>query len=139
MHYLTLSIFFLVLISRTIKSKNVNPFLVRTSGFHLCRSTTKWSFFSFCNTFELLQQIYLVGLWYQQVDVNEASLGRIDSLIMPSHQYVYSLYCSICIFYDSYKENLFDNYVLLLLVIISFTLMILTFDSPLVVWEEIRS
>lgn len=41
--------------------------------------------------------------------------------------------------YDSYKENLFDNYVLLLLVIISFTLMILTFDSPLVVWEEIRS
>lgn len=99
----------------------------------------KMVLFSFCNTFELLQQIYLVGLWYQQVDVNEISLGRIDSLIMPFHQYVYSLYCSICISYDSYKENLFDNYVLLLLVIISFTLMTFTFDSPLVVWEEIRS
>lgn len=99
----------------------------------------KMILFSFCNTFELLQQIYLVGLWYQQVDVNEISLGRIDSLITPSHQYVYSLYCSICISYDSYKENLFDNYVLLLLVIISFTLVTFTFDSPLVVWEEIRS
>lgn len=99
----------------------------------------KMVLFSFCNTFELLQQIYLVGLWYQQVDVNEISLGRIDSLIMPFHQYVYSLYYSICISYDSYKENLFDNYVLLLLVIISFTLRTLTSDSPLVVWEEIRS
>ena len=41
----------------------------------------------------------------------------------------YSLYCPICICYDTEKENLFDNQGLLKLMIISFIFMNFIFDS----------
>ena len=56
-------------------------------------------------------------------------LGNLYQPFTPYHQFAYSLYCSLYISGNADKENLFKNQELYKLVIISFILMTLMFDS----------
>ena len=56
----------------------------------------------------------------------------------PLQQFSYSSYCSLYISYDADKRNFFNGQEPPSLVIISFILMTLMFDSGMILWGEIR-
>ena len=59
-------------------------------------------------------------------------LGNLYQPFTPWNQFAYSLYCSLYISWNADKENLFNNQEIYKLVIISFILMTLMFDSGVI-------
>ena len=59
-------------------------------------------------------------------------LGNLYQPFTPWNQFAYSLFCSLYISWNADKENLFNNQELYKLVIISFILMTLMFDSGVI-------
>lgn len=59
-------------------------------------------------------------------------------LLTLQHQYATPPYCSLYITYRADKDNLLNNRELLWLLIVSLILLILVFDSGMILWEEIK-
>ena len=89
--------------------------LAKRAFFLLNLKWTETFYFSFL--FKLHAFVYLtVALWPSS----------------SQHQYAYSPYCSVSISWGADKKNLFNNQVLFKLVIISFILMTLMFESGVI-------